>query len=137
MNCAETAFFNMAMESLRIAIERLRQLLDEQTFPRAARRYEWTRSVCGYTRCVHTEVWRDHIAKDQVKTDIIPLLHRAEEDVRSVYQRSDLGQEEKNAIGDIVANIRLRAGNLDQRYLNDLDSCFPVDAIEPRLVLSE
>jgi hypothetical protein len=127
----------MAMENLRAATERLRQLLDECTFPRGARGYEWTALVCGYTMCIHADVWRDRISKDHVTTDIIPPLYRAEEDVHSVCQRPDLTQEEKNAIGDIMANIRLRAGNLAQRYLNDLDSRFPGDAIEPRFVLSE
>jgi len=34
-------------------------------------------------------------------------------------------------------NIRIREGNLTQRYLNNLDSRFPVDAIEPRFVVPD
>lgn len=137
MKLAESVLLNMAMSSLDVGIDRLQELLDEDAFPPDARDYEWARLVCPYTRCIHVNVWRCRTPKDRVETDIIPLLTLAKEQVSSLPIRRELGEEEKAQIGSISVNIRVREGNLAHRYLNDLDSCFPVDSIEPRLAVSE
>jgi len=132
MKLAESVFYNMAMANLNVAIDRLLELLDENKFPPNARNYEWACLVCPYTRCIHINVWRDHTPKNRVSSEIIPLLRLAKEQVSSVLEKPDLSKEEKSQIEGILVNIRVREGNLTQRYLNNLSSCFPVDAIEPR-----
>ena len=137
MRSAESVFLNMAMANLNVAIDRLRELLDENKFPPNAREYEWTCLVCPYTRCIHVNVWRDHTPKDRVQSEIIPLLRLAKEQVSSQLTKPGLTEEEKSQVEGISVNIRLREGNLTQRYLNDLDSCFPIDAIEPRFAVPD
>jgi len=136
MKSAESVLFNMAMANLNVAIDRLRELLDENRFPPNARDYEWACLACAYTRCTHVNVWRDHTPKDRVESEIIPLLCLAKEQVSSLIKSPDLSNEEKSQVDSISVNIRVREGNLTQRYLNNLDSCFPVDSIEPRFAVS-
>ena len=70
-----------------------------------------------------------------METEIIPLLCFAKEQVSSLLKNPDLSKDEKSQINSISVNIRVREGNLTQRYLNDLDSCFPVDSTEPRFAV--
>jgi len=137
MKLAESVFFNMAMANLNVAVDRVRELLDESKFPQETRDYEWIRLVCAYTRCIHVNVWRDHAPKDRVKSEIIPLFSRAKEEVGFLLKRRTLSEERRREIRNISVNMRVREGNLTQRYLNSLDSCFPVDSIEPRLAGSQ
>ena len=137
MRSAESVFLNMAMANLNVAIDRLRELLDGNRFPPNKRNYEWACLVCPYTRCIHINVWRDHTPKDRVESEIIPLLGLAKEQVSSLNENVDLSNEEKSQVDSISVNIRVREGNLRHRYLNDLDSCFPVDSIEPRFAVPD
>ncbi len=133
MEIAESLYFNMAMANLNVAVDRLGKLLDEKESSTEARGLPWAGLCCTYSRCVHKNVWRDSVAKERVRSELIPLLARTQEAVSKLLDSSSISAEDKEEIGRYSENIRLRRGNLTQRYLNDAASCFPADVIEPRL----
>ena len=137
MKMVESIFLNMAMANLNVAIDRLRELMDENKFPTKQRYLEWAGLCCSYSRCIHVIVWRDSVVKQRVTSEIIPLLGRAEKQVTLLHAISGIDDQNKIEIVCYAENIRLRHGNLEQNYLNDVASCFPADVMEPRLAVTE
>ncbi len=135
MKVAETVFLNMAMANLNVALDRTCKLLDTKKFPLRKRDSEWSRLICSYSRCIHVNVWRDRVSKEYVNSKIIPLLRLAKEQVSVLLESDSVSGEDKNQIKWYSENVRLREGNLFNCYLNDLDSRFPVDTIEPRFAV--
>jgi hypothetical protein len=137
MKVVESIYLNMAMANLDVAVDRLQQLLTTDKYPADERGLPWAGLGCNYSRCIHKNAWRDGVSKDRVKSEIIPLLKRASREVARLLEVHGITDEDKAEIRRYAENIQLRAGNLEQSYLNDLITRFPADTMEPRFAPPE
>lgn len=131
MNLMDTINSKMAMANLDIALDILKDLLDEECTPITDRNIEWARLCCTYSRCLHLNVWRDNTPSDKVRSEIIPLLEKAEKQVGQLEKRYAQEKEYASESQYYRTNIQLRKTNLSENFANGKPSEFPPDAIEP------
>ena len=135
MNVIESMNIIMAIRCLDIAVDDLKDLLDDANFPPEAPDPERPHKICSYTRIVHTIVWRDREPATTVHDDVIPLLQVAEDKIGEIKKQAYLNNEKELAeeLGHYMENVRLRKENLEARYLKGLSTNFAWDEIEPHL----
>jgi hypothetical protein len=135
MDVIESVNATMATRSLDIAVDDLKDLLDDNNFPPDDPDPERHHKICSCTRIVHTIVWRDREPAVTVRKDVIPLLEAAEDKIDELKMRADLSKEKELALNltHYMKNVRLRKENLETRYLKGLSTNFAWDEIEPRL----
>jgi len=81
---------------------------------------EWAHRVCVLTREIQEAVFNSRPERKFVKREVVPLLRRAADAVDRVPRKGRY----KNKINDFVGNIRARADDLEQNYVNGKPSEF-------------
>jgi hypothetical protein len=82
---------------------------------------EWAHSVCTASRFVHIDVWRFCPPCEEVKTEGLPLLEKAHDELSRLLGKQGL---DGGKINDYMKNDMARIKNLRDNYLMGQPSAF-------------
>jgi hypothetical protein len=95
--------------------------------PMDQRDVRWIHAICTATRMVHISVWRFCPNRDYVQHEVLKLLERSQNELRSMANCGDFNENEVARIDQYLQNIDLRISNIRDNFLAGKSSGFLPD----------
>lgn len=103
--------------SIELSVRKMESLLKR---PPEKRDGTWAHDLCTASRFVHIDVWRYCPQQLYVRDEIVPLLVRAEKELKGLVGE----QFDKKKVEQYILNDRRRISNISDRYLQGKASAF-------------
>lgn len=110
--------------SLALSMGELERLL---VVPMDERDVRWIHSICTVSRMIHLNVWRFCPERKYVESNVVKLLKRAQNELRSMANCGDFTPSEIARINQYLQNIDNRIDNIRSNYLEGRPSAFRPD----------